>query len=156
MYDSTYGDSSIYSSGSASDAAIGSAVLGSMLLFFIFIFVFVAIVYVVGAILLGIIFKKAGIEAWKAWVPIYNTWVMLEMGGQKGWLALIGLIPGASIITAVFMYIAMYHIANRFGKDGMMLVLLSLFVPFLWHVWLAIDKTAVWDQTGHHTKPAHH
>lgn len=148
MYESTY-DSSVYSSSSASDAVVGGTLLAVVL---ITIFA-VIIAYVVGAILLGMIFKKAGIESWKAWVPVYNNWVLLEMGGQQGWLALLSFIPGGSIVTLIFMYIAMYHIAIRFGKDGTLFIALAILVPIVWYLWLAVDKTAVW-QGKHHKEHA--
>ena len=28
-------------------------------------------------------FKKAGVEGWKAFVPFYNTWIMVELAGMK-------------------------------------------------------------------------
>lgn len=140
MYDNSYYDSSTYgttSTMSSADAAgIALAMMG-------FIAVVAIISYVVYAIFLGMIFKKAGIESWKAWVPIYNTWVLLEMGDQPGWWSLLALVPFVNIVAAVFMYIAMYHVGIKFGKEGVF-VLLAIFLPIVWLIWLAVDKTAVW------------
>lgn len=109
------------------------------------------ITYVVFALFLAMVFKKAGIEGWKAWVPIYNTWVMLEMGGQPGWIALLSLaaiIPFigwiGGVVAAVFVAIAMYHIGMKFGKPDVF-VLLGIFLPLVWVIWLAVDKSAVWN-----------
>lgn len=113
--------------------------------------VIVLIIYVVYSIFLGMVFKKAGIEAWKAWVPIYNNWVMLEMGGQQGWLSLLSLVPGGGIVTAIFLYIAMYHISIKFGKDGVLFTLIAVFAGPVWAIWLALDKTAVWNSGKHPT-----
>ena len=60
---------------------------------FIFSLVLAAGIYVLMALALSSFFKKVGVESWIAWVPIYNTWKWLEVGGQQGWLALISLIP---------------------------------------------------------------
>lgn len=137
MHESTtYGTASV--SGTAADGAMIIAI-------FITMIVMLIAIYVVSAIFLGMIFKKAGIESWKAWVPLYNNWVLLEMGGQQGWIALLSLIPGASIVTAIFMYIAMYHISIKFGKDGTLFLLLAILMPIVWFIWLAVDKTAVWN-----------
>lgn len=144
MYEST-----TYGTTSASDAAAGGGVIIAILLIMLLMLI---AVYVIGAIFLGMIFKKAGIESWKAWVPIYNNWVLLEMGGQQGWISLLSLVPGASIVTAIFMYIAMYHIAIKFGKDGTLFLLLAIFLPIVWFIWLAVDKTAVWNHE-HKIKP---
>ena len=112
------------------------------------------VTYVINAIFLGMVFKKAGVDSWKAWVPVYNVWVMLELGGQKGWLSLllllswiplIGIIP--AIVGTVFVCIAAYRIGLNFGKDGVF-VLLYIFLSLVWTIWLAVDKTAVWKPVG--------
>jgi hypothetical protein len=107
--------------------------------------------YVVSAIFMGMMFQKAGIPAWKAWVPVYNSWTFLEMGGQKGWISLLlllgwipllGLIP--VIVAAVYLCIAAYRIGLNFGKEGWFVVL-YIFFTLVWLIWLAVDKTAVWN-----------
>lgn len=106
-------------------------------------FLFVAVTYVVVAIFLSRIFKKAGVLGWKAWVPVYNTWVTLEIGDQKGWWALVMLFPVVNIIASVFLYIAMYTIGLRLGKEGTF-VLWAIFLPIVWYAWLALDDST-WD-----------
>lgn len=56
--------------------------------------------------LLGKIFKKAGVEAWKAWVPGYNSYILLELGGQSGWWTLAMFVPLVNIVASVFMVMA--------------------------------------------------
>jgi len=132
-------ESSTYYSTSASDS---SADTGFVLAMLGVTLVIVIVIYAINAFLLGKVFKKAGVESWKAWVPIYNNWILLELGDQKGWLALISLIPGAGIITAIFMYIAMYYIGLKLQKEGWFIVV-AIFVPTVWMAWLAFDKS-VW------------
>ena len=108
------------------------------------------IVYVIMALCLSRIFKKAGVEEWKAWVPFYNTWVTLELGGQKGFWAVLAIIPFVNIVAAIFMLIAMYHIGLKLGKSGAF-VLLAIFFPLIWYIWLAVDKST-WQ--GARKKPA--
>lgn len=96
--------------------------------------------YIVGALVLGKIFKKANIASWKAWVPGYNSWIILEMGRQPGWWVLVALIPYIGLVAIIVFYIALYHIGNRFGKSGWF-VLLAIFVPFVWMLWLAFDSS---------------
>jgi hypothetical protein len=99
------------------------------------------ICYAISSFLMGRIFKKAGVEQWKAWVPIYSTWVMLEIGGQKGWYVLLAFIPFVgAIIAAVFGIIAMYHIGKNLGKSDAF-VLLAIFLPVIWAAILAFDKS---------------
>lgn len=87
------------------------------------------------------IFHKAGIAPWKAWVPIYNNWVVLEMGGQPGWLAVLSVVPLANIVALVFLCIAVYHLGAGFGKPGVGWLLLYLFLPLVWLIILAFDDS---------------
>jgi hypothetical protein len=119
--------------------------------FFMALGLFAILSYVVTAIFMGMMFKKAGIPAWKAWVPVYNAWTFLEMGGQKGWLSLLLLLGGIPllglipvIVATVYMCIAAYHIGLNFGKEAWFVILYILVGP-VWLIWLAVDKTAVWN-----------
>jgi len=96
--------------------------------------------YIVTAIFLGMIFKKAGVPAWKAWVPVYNSWTLLTLGGQNGIWAVLALIPVVNIVSAIFIYIAMYHIGKNLGKSDAF-VLWAIFLPIVWLIWLAVDKS---------------
>ena len=87
--------------------------------------------YVVMALSLMSFFRKVGVEPWIAWVPIYSTWKWLEVGGQRGELALFSLIPYGSIATSVFLYIGMYRTGIAFRRDTSFLVL-GIFLPFVW------------------------
>ncbi|HRJ06135.1 MAG TPA: DUF5684 domain-containing protein [Candidatus Saccharibacteria bacterium] len=125
------------------DPAVATAIMLGTLFFAI-------VAYVVTAIFLSMVFKKAGVEGWKAWVPVYNTWVLLELGDKPGWISLLslgGIIPFVgfipAIVAAVFIYMAMYTVGLKFGKSGAF-VLLAIFLPLVWVIWLAVDKTAVW------------
>lgn len=128
--------STYYRSSDASDAA-AAAFVGVVLMFSVFI---ALLGYIVNSYLLSRVFKKAEIESWKAWVPIYSSWIMLEMGGQRGFWAIILLIPMVNIIALVFLIIAMYNIGLKFGKEGAF-VLLAIFLPIVWVAWLAFDKS---------------
>lgn len=124
------------------DAAGVAAVIMSLIGFFIFV---ALIGYVVMSFILSRIFKKAGVEEWIAWVPIYNSWKLLEIGGQQGWWAVLSIIPIVNIISVVMILIAMYNIGLKLGKQGPF-VLLGIFLPLVWYLWLAFD-TSVWDES---------
>lgn len=124
---------------SSADAAAALVVL------FLFAFISFAVIYAVTAIFLMRIFKKAGQPGWPAWVPLYNNWKMLEIGGQQGFWAILAIIPIVNIVSAVFMIIAMYNIGLKLGKEGIF-VLLAVFLPIVWLIWLAVDKS-VWDDS---------
>jgi len=121
----------------ASDGIAAGLIFATFALFFLF---FLAVAYAISAWLLGRIFKKAGVPQWIAWVPIYNSWKLLEIGGQPGFWAALGLIPFVNIVSIIFTYIAMYHIGKKLGKEDWFVVL-AIFVPIVWIVWLAFDDS---------------
>ena len=137
-YDSLYGESyqMTQQNVQASDAAVAALAVGTI----IFAIIITVVAYVLNAFLLGRIFKKAGVEQWKAWVPVYNSWVMLELGDQKGWWAVLMLVPFVNIVALVFLIIAEYNIGLKLGKEGVF-VLLAIFLPLVWLIWLAFDKS---------------
>lgn len=135
----TYGTDSINTTLSPSDTAIVLAPAAFLAIAFI-TFIIVAIVYVIVSLLLGRIFKKAGVASWIAWVPFYSTWKTLELGGQQGFWAVLTVIPIVNYVAIVFMYIAMYKIGLKFGKQSWF-ILLGIFVPIVWYAWLAFDDS---------------
>lgn len=102
--------------------------------------ILILIGYVITSFLLGKIFTKAHIPAWKGWVPVYNTWIIMQLGGQQGFWAIVGLFPVVQIAGVIFLYIAMYQIGRRFNKPNAF-VLLAIFAPIVWMIWLAYDKS---------------
>lgn len=95
------------------------------------------VVYVVMVISLWKIFEKAGVEGWKAIIPIYNNWVMAEIAGKPGWWALVslgGIIPLvgfiASIAGLVLFILISIELVKKFGKDTGFALLL-IFLPVI-------------------------
>lgn len=130
-----------------------TAIAFFMMTFFVLFFIFFAIAYVFFAVCLMRIFKKADVPQWIAWVPFYNTWKMLEIGGQQGFWAVLAVIPIVNIVSAIFLYIAQYHIGKKLGKGGEF-VIWAIVVPFIWYIWLAFDKSK-WDDKAS-TAPSLH
>lgn len=120
--------------------------LGFILMIWAFMLLLTIGAYVVSAISLMKIFEKAGVAGWIAWVPFYNNWKMLEIGGQQGFWAILAVIPLVNIAAAVFLYIAMYHIGLKLGKSGSFL-LFGIFLPIVWLLWLAFDKST-WNESA--------
>jgi len=137
-----YDDSSYYYTTSSVDSGAAAAAAVALALFTL---IFALAFYAFYAFFLMKIFKKAGVEQWIAWVPIYNSWKMLEIGGQQGFWAILAIIPFVNIVSAVFMYISMYHIGLKLQKEGVF-VLLAIFLTPVWLVWLAVDKSK-WDDS---------
>lgn len=127
------------SSVDAASSAVGTIAIfsGLMLVFMIIVCV---IAYAVSSFLLGRIFKKAGVKQSIAWIPIYNTWKLLELGDQKGYWAPLMLVPGVNIASIIFTYIAMHHIGKKLGKEDWFIIL-AILVPFIWYIILGFDKS---------------
>jgi hypothetical protein len=102
----------------------------------VFTGVILLIAYLLTAITLSLFFRKVGVDRWIAWVPFYNTWRWLEVGGQPGPIALLSLIPYGGIVTAVFLAIGMHRTGIAFRKDSAWVVL-GIFLPWLWCILLS-------------------
>lgn len=89
---------------------------------------------VVVGVLVGIwkVFVKANKPGWAALVPIYNLFVLAEVGGKPSWWAILLFVPLVNLI--VFVLICM-GVAKNFGKNelyGIGLALLGfIFFPLL-------------------------
>ena len=94
--------------------------------------------YVVHSFLLSYLFRKMGIKTWKAWIPLYQYWPVLEAGRQKGYWSIFLLIPPLNIPASILLYLAMYRIGLKFGKEKWFIAL-GIFVPIVWIAWLAFD-----------------
>jgi len=115
-----------------SDPAYGYGVLfATFLISFVVCLVIALAYYVLQSFALMSFFHKVGVKPWIAWVPYYNTWTWLQVGGQKGVYTLFVLIPYGGIVTSVFLYIGMHRTGIAFGRDIGMLVL-GVFLPPVW------------------------
>lgn len=94
-------------------------------------FLYLALIVVIIAAMWKV-FVKAGQEGWKAIIPIYNIYVLLEIVGRPGWWLLLLLIPIVNFIILIIVYI---DLAKSFGKGvgfGLGLVFLGfIFLPIL-------------------------
>ena len=106
-------------------AAAAGAVAGGML--FVWLVILIAIIASVWKI-----FAKAGQPGWAALIPIYNTYVFLQVAGKPGWWLLLLLVPLVNLVVGI---LACLSLAERFGKGGgfaLGLVFLPLiFLPIL-------------------------
>ncbi len=116
------------------DTAAGVLVI--LLVYGIFIAVVLLINYVLTGITLSMFFRKVGVTPGLAWVPVYNHWKWLEVGGQPGALSLLQLVPGAAIVSSIFLYIGMHRSGIAFGK-GTEWIILGIFLPWLWCILLS-------------------
>ena len=98
-------------------------------------FLLIVVLYVWTALALSAVFRKSGEQPWKAWVPVLNQVVLLQLGGFSGWLFLLILVPFAGpLIVWALLIVACYRINVAFGHGVGMTVLAALVLP----VWASI------------------
>ncbi|MFQ3274945.1 MAG: hypothetical protein ACI9SF_000078 [Candidatus Nanohaloarchaea archaeon] len=72
-------------------------------------------------------FEKAGVDGWKAIIPIYNLYLVLKIAGVTPWILLAFFIP---ILSPVFIFYAYYKFAESFDRSFLIRVLTGIF-PFI-------------------------
>ncbi len=86
-------------------------------------------------------FKKMGADGNKAFVPFYNTWVMVEACGIKRlwfWLQFIPIVGQFITIWITIVY------SMHFGKTSFLAHTAVVFIPFLYLPYLGFDKKVKW------------
>ena len=102
-----------------------------LLAFFALTAAFVVLNYLLTAVPLAGLFRKTGVEPWKAWVPVLNTYTWLRLGGQNGNWTWASFVPYGGLVTSVFLYLGMHRTGRAFGKGTGFLVL-GIFLPWVW------------------------
>jgi signal peptidase I len=82
-------------------------------------------------------FKKAGIEPWKALVPFYNTWLIVEKTAIKKYWFWFQLIPVAGQFVTIWITIIF---VMQFKKVTVLDHAATIFVPFLYFPFLGFSK----------------
>lgn len=125
------------------------AIAGMSIVFLlVFVLVVAVIGYVISSLLYMLIFKKAGIDAKKAWIPFYNRWIFFELGGQEGWKSLLTFIPYVGlIISLVFEILAVIEISKKLDKSPAWSLLFIFGAP-IWFLILGLDSSRWNDIAG--------
>ncbi len=88
---------------------------------------------------LGKLFTKAGIESWKAYVPIYNFYVLAKLLDKPWWWCLIMVVPGVNIM----MYgVYGFNVARAFNKPSNTDLMYASILPYVFFVKIGFDDTA--------------
>ena len=82
-------------------------------------------------------FKKAGIEPWKALVPYYNTWVMVEKMPLKKYWFFLQFIPIIGQFITIWIYI---KFVEHFGRFSLLHHAAAVFLPFIYFPYLGFSK----------------
>ncbi|MEO6253853.1 MAG: S26 family signal peptidase [Ferruginibacter sp.] len=100
------------------------------------------IIFIIGALGWHIgmygMFKKAGMEGWKALVPFYNTWCMVEKMELKKYWFFLQFIPIAGQFITIWICI---KFVEHFGRFGFWHHAAAVFFPFLYFPYLGYSKS---------------
>jgi len=103
------------------------------------------IIFIIGTIgwHIGVygMFKKAGIEPWKAFIPFYNTWCMVEKTGlKKVWFWLQFIPIAGQFVTIWIVIIFVMH----FGQFTFLQHAAAVFLPFFYLPYVGFSKDIRW------------
>ena len=85
------------------------------------------------------LFTKAGLESWKAFIPVYNFFLLAKLLEKPWWWCLIMIVPGVNII----MYgVFGFNVARAFNKPSNQDLLFASILPYIFFVKLGFDETA--------------
>jgi signal peptidase I len=86
-------------------------------------------------------FKKAGIEPWKAFIPFYNTWLMVEKSKIKKVWFWLQFIPIAGQFITI--WITIIFVMN-FGQFTLLQHAAAVFLPFIYLPYVGFSKDIKW------------
>ena len=123
---------------SADEEGVLAGLLGGMFagIYLLFTLVIGLGSYIFSALALMKIGKEMGYDnPWFAWIPILNSVMTFQLGGQNPWLLLLLLIPGiGAFIVAILSIIALAEITGKRGYEKVLVLL--ILIPFGMYVLL--------------------
>ncbi len=89
--------------------------------------IFGVIGYIFGSYCFYTIYQKLREpNAWFAWVPILNTWIMLKAGEQSPWWIIGLFIPLVNFVALIFLLMAFVNIVKKLGKNPWLILLMII------------------------------
>src|SRR6187401_2994956 len=82
-------------------------------------------------------FKKANIEGWKAFIPFYNTWCMVEKMQLKRIWFFLQFIPIVGFFIIIWVLI---KFVEHFGRFSVAAHAATVFIPFIYFPYLGFSK----------------
>ena len=82
-------------------------------------------------------FKKAGIAGWKAFIPLYNTWCIVQKAHLKKIWFFLQLIPVAGFFVTIWILI---KFVEHFGRFSVIHHAATVFIPFIYFPYLGFSK----------------
>jgi hypothetical protein len=81
--------------------------------------------YLFGSYCFYTIYEKLGEQnAWFAWVPILNNWIMYKAGDQSPWWIVGLFIPLVNFVALIFLLMAFIKIVEKLGKSPWLILLM--------------------------------
>ena len=133
MNESYYVDTSY---GLSSTTGLFGAIAGMMAL----IWIIIAVIGIVQIVAMWKVFTKAGKPGWASIIPIYNIYVMCEIGGKEWWYILLTFIPVVNIFA---LFMICNGIAQKFGK-GVGFTIGMVLLPPIFFMILGFGKSNVY------------
>ncbi|WP_285725648.1 DUF5684 domain-containing protein [Psychromicrobium xiongbiense] len=91
---------------------VDAGMLGLIILLY---FIFVLFIYLMSGVIWMGVFRKAGYPAWVGFVPLYNTWVIVKIGGRPESNFWLMFIPYAGLY---WMVLSVNSMVKSFGKES--------------------------------------
>lgn len=113
------------------DSSSSASGIGMTLLFIYLIFI---VIYLICAIK---IFQKAGRKWWEAIIPIYSTYVLLQIIKRPGWWLLLLFVPFVNIVISIIIAL---DLAKVFGKSVVFAIFGLLLFSFVGYPMLAFGS----------------
>lgn len=103
-------------------------------------FIFVIALYAYGAYSIQLLANKTNTpNAWMAWVPIINMFLLLKIAGKPGWWFILFLVPLVNIVIIAMVWMA---VATAVGKANWLGILMLVpLVNFIVLGYLAFAET---------------
>lgn len=98
------------------------------------------------------LFKKAGKKGWKALIPFYSLWVLIEIAGLNWWYFLISI---SSLVFSILgglaslfvNFLIFYNLAKKTGKNEKTYGILAIFFSGILVLILGFSKSVTFDNT---------
>ena len=76
------------------------------------------------------IYQKLGEpNAWYAWFPILQKWIMYKAGDQSPWWIIALFIPVLNFVALIFLLVAFINVVQKLGKNPWLILL--MIIPIL-------------------------
>lgn len=134
-------DSTMQYSTQASPEAAGAALAIFGVFMVVFFVIFIAI-YVYMAICLMKMAKKTNTpNAWFAWIPFLNAWLMIQIAQKEWWWFLLFFIPLVNIVATIVVWMGVARALNKPDWLGILMIvpIANIIVPG----YLAFSKSEV-------------